>query len=101
MVKSITMTFEHSILAKIGYLVFLWCHKLLYTPCVLLGMHTFTHDRYWPIMKSVGAHWIFISYLVIPIAINVIERIYRSQHTPEENRGTKLSPEKNGVNGVI
>jgi len=66
-------------------------------------------------MKSVGAHWIFISYLIIPIAINAVEAIYRSSLRPEdkttessqksdlhltENHRIKLSPEKNGVNGL-
>ena len=90
--KHITETFGNSILAKVGYLIFLWAHKLLYTPCVLLGMHTFTYDRYWPIMKSVGAHWIFISYLVTPIALTICEKIYRSlqgKSTKEEEKSSE------------
>ena len=104
MVRSITMTFGNSILAKIGYLVFLWGHKLLYTPCVLLGMHTFTYDRYWPIMKAVGAHWIFVSYLVAPFALMLSEKVYKilfgkPKKGEEKSSEEKLNPntEKNGL----
>lgn len=100
LVKSFTQKIGHSIPARACLQIFLWGHKLLYTPCVLLGMHTFTYDRYWPIMKSVGAHWIFISYLIIPIAINVMEAIYRSSLKPEDNHRTNVSSKMNGVNGV-
>ena len=102
MVNHITQAFENSILAKIGYLVLLWGHKLLYTPCVLLGMHTFTYDRYWPIMKSVGAHWIFISYLVAPLLLMVSENIYRSVFVKPVKGEVKPSEKhpKSEINGV-
>ena len=104
MAKHITQMFSNSILAKIGYIVFLWGHKLLYTPCVLLGMHTFTYNRYWPIMKSVGAHWIFISYLVTPIVLTVAEKLFRSlmgKSTKEEEKSSeKLLNSQRETNGI-
>ena len=102
MAKHITQAFGNSILANIGYLVFLWGHKLLYTPCVLLGMHTFTYDRYWPIMKSVGAHWIFISYLVAPILLTVFESVYISlfgKPVKEKVKSSEINT-KTEMNGV-
>ena len=76
-VQKLKEKYKNSTLVNFCYQIFIWAHKLLYTPVVLLGMHTFTVDRYWPIMKSMGVHWILISYLILPLAVNVIERGYK------------------------
>ena len=87
LVKALTHKLKSSTVTHICYQIFKWGHKLLYTPVILLGMHTFTFDRYWPIMKSVGVHWILLSYIILPISLNVLEDLYKSrQQSPDKNR---------------
>merc|ERR1711881_813783 len=108
-VKSLERKLGNSTLAIVCNKVFLWCHKLLYTPCVLLGMHTFTHDRYWPIMTSVGAHWILLSYILLPILLTALEHLYKYylvmcdesvtvKQDPEPLQEKRV-PERNGMIG--
>ena len=100
LVKSLVEKLGHFRITHAFYLIFLWAHKLLYTPCVLLGMHTFTFNRYWPIMESVGAHLILISYILLPITLNVLENMYKTYLKSSERPikpEERLSPEKNGV----
>ena len=96
-------------IVSIVYHIFLWAHKLLYTPCVLLGMHTFTFDRYWPIMTSVGAHWILLSYILLPILLTMLEKLYKLylvtcdqgvtvKQDPEPLQEKRV-PERNGIIG--
>ena len=96
-------TFKDSVLVKISYQIFRWGHKFLYTPIVLLGMHTFTFDRYWPIMRSMGAHWILMSYIILPVTLHILEKAYQAQCLPEtkiRNGGMKNGvapvPQQNG-----
>ena len=79
LIKHLLEKMKQSTFASIICQIIPWGLHLFYTPFIILGLHTYTYDRYLPIMKSIGFfHWLLIRYLLIPVALNISERIYQT-----------------------